>query len=202
MNTIIKSTTTLLFVGLSWLSGATAFAATVNDVTSTAYQYVNTDNTTSSGLFTNATFSSSVSEAYSWSGPSTNIAGENQDFENNLNAFFNTNTALGPSHFNFTSAVKTDGGPYEYPISSAIGGILLKQAQGSLLVLFNSPVSQLYWNTNFIAQGGAGDENGTKISHYVLIDSTLSEVPIPAALWLFAPALLGLVGFRRKSQAQ
>jgi hypothetical protein len=28
----------------------------------------------------------------------------------------------------------------------------------------------------------------------------VSEVPVPAALWLFAPALLGLMGFRRKSK--
>lgn len=29
---------------------------------------------------------------------------------------------------------------------------------------------------------------------------TVSEVPVPAALWLFAPALAGLVGLRRKSK--
>tara|TARA_R110002111_G_scaffold86344_1_gene135421 strand:- start:575 stop:1174 length:600 start_codon:yes stop_codon:yes gene_type:complete len=199
MNTIIKSTATLLFVGLAWLSTPIAYAATVTNVTSTAYKYVNTDSTSASGLFTNSAFTSAISEAFLWSGPSTNIAGEGQNFENNLNAFFNANTALGSSPFNFNTAEKTDSGPYQYPISSAIGGILLKQAQASLLVLFNSPVSELYWNTKFVAQGGAGDTAGTKISHYVLIDSTISEVPIPAALWLFAPALLGLLGLRRKS---
>jgi len=29
---------------------------------------------------------------------------------------------------------------------------------------------------------------------------TVSQVPIPAALWLFAPALMGLVGMRRKAK--
>lgn len=29
---------------------------------------------------------------------------------------------------------------------------------------------------------------------------TVSQVPVPAALWLFAPALMGLIGMRRKSK--
>jgi hypothetical protein len=29
---------------------------------------------------------------------------------------------------------------------------------------------------------------------------TVSEVPVPAALWLFAPALMGFLGLRRKSK--
>ena len=32
-----------------------------------------------------------------------------------------------------------------------------------------------------------------------LTTSGISEVPLPAALWLFAPALLGFLGFRRKA---
>jgi len=31
------------------------------------------------------------------------------------------------------------------------------------------------------------------------LTATVSAVPIPAALWLFAPALIGLFGFRRKA---
>ena len=36
-------------------------------------------------------------------------------------------------------------------------------------------------------------------SNYDLrIDTGISEIPVPAALWLFAPALLGFLGLRRK----
>jgi hypothetical protein len=45
-----------------------------------------------------------------------------------------------------------------------------------------------------IGRGAAG-------SNYDLrLDSGVSEVPVPAALWLFAPALLGFFGLRRKAQ--
>ncbi|THK43076.1 hypothetical protein E8Q33_00040 [Methylophaga sp. SB9B] len=44
-----------------------------------------------------------------------------------------------------------------------------------------------------IGRGAAG-------SNYDLrLDSGISEVPVPAALWLFAPALLGFFGLRRKA---
>ncbi|MCB2425883.1 hypothetical protein [Methylophaga pinxianii] len=45
-----------------------------------------------------------------------------------------------------------------------------------------------------IGRGAAG-------SNYDLrLDSGVSEVPVPAALWLFAPALLGFFGLRRKAK--
>ena len=183
-----------------------AYAATVTDVTADAYKYVNTDSTSSSGLFTNSAFSSSISEAYLWNAPSTNIASENQQFENNLNIFFENNTMKGANYFDFNTAVKTEDtdNAFEYPITAAIGGILLKQANASFLVLFTSPISQLYWNTEFAGgpggPGSAGDGNG-KLSHYVLIDAeSISQVPVPAALWLFAPALLGFLGLRKKQK--
>ncbi|MDO8825439.1 hypothetical protein [Methylophaga sp.] len=45
-----------------------------------------------------------------------------------------------------------------------------------------------------IGRGAAG-------SNYDLrLDSGISEVPVPAALWLFAPALLGFFGLRRKAK--
>ena len=31
-------------------------------------------------------------------------------------------------------------------------------------------------------------------------DLSISAVPVPAALWLFAPALMGFFGLRRKAQ--
>jgi hypothetical protein len=45
-----------------------------------------------------------------------------------------------------------------------------------------------------IGRGAAG-------SNYDLrLESGVSEVPVPAALWLFAPALLGFLGLRRKAK--
>jgi hypothetical protein len=202
MNIINRITLPILFLLIS----IPAHAATVTDVTADAYKYVNTNSASSGGLFTNSAFSSSISEAYLWSGGGTNIAGENQQFETNLNTFFENNTMKGANYFDFNSAVKTEDtdNAFEYPITSAIGGILLKQATASLLVLFNAPISQLYWNTEFAGgpggPGSAGNGNG-KLSHYVLIDAqTISQVPVPAALWLFAPALLGFLGLRKKQQ--
>lgn len=178
-------------------SAATNAATTITNVKSTAYQYVNTDATLSLDLFTSATFTTSISEAWQWSGD--NISEGNPGFKANLNAFFDDN-GQAASDFAFTSAVKVSS-EFEYPISGPIGGILLKQATSSLLVLFNSPVSDLYWNTEFAGdhQGGLGNVAG-KISHYHVIDGTISEVPIPAALWLFGPALLGFLGLRRKQR--
>ena len=189
----------LIFIpALLLLTSAATSAATITNVTTTAYQYVNTDATLSSDLFTNAAFTTEISEAWEWSGPSTNIAGEDQTFVNNLNTFFDDN-GQAASDFVFASAAKVSSG-FEYPISGPIGGILLKQATATLLVLFNSPVSDLYWNTEFAGgPGGLGDD-ASNISHYIVIDGTISEVPIPAALWLFGPALLGFLGLRRKQR--
>jgi len=46
-------------------------------------------------------------------------------------------------------------------------------------------------------------ENGQGVPHdlsHFSIYTTVSNVPLPAALWLFAPALLGFMGFRRKTK--
>jgi hypothetical protein len=195
MNIIKSIALPVLFL----LSSTATYAATITDVSSDAFKYVNTDNTLVSDLFTNSGFSSSVSEAWLWSGGSTNIAGEGQIFENNLNNFFDNN-GQAASDFDFNTAVKVSSG-FEYPIAGPIGGILLKQSTASLLVLFSSPVSNLYWNTEFTGgnSGGLGNDP-SKISHYLVIDGTISQVPVPAALWLFAPALLGFLGLRRKQR--
>lgn len=187
----------LTFVSILFVSAASFAATTIYDYDSDAYKYVNTNSSKDSGgLFTTSSFSSSVKDAYFWEGPSTNISGEDKDFENALNSFFSDNTFSGDgdTSFSFDTAVKTSG-DFENPITGPIKGLLLKQAQGSLLVTFNAPVSSLYWNTLFVTQGGTGDD---KISHYVLLDA-ISAVPVPAALWLFAPALFGFIGLRKKT---
>lgn len=42
------------------------------------------------------------------------------------------------------------------------------------------------------------DDSGGGISNYRAYSDGLSEVPVPAAAWLFGSALLGLMGLRRK----
>ncbi len=45
-----------------------------------------------------------------------------------------------------------------------------------------------------IGRGAAGSNYDLRLA------SGVSEVPVPAALWLFAPALLGFLGLRRKAK--
>ena len=53
--------------------------------------------------------------------------------------------------------------------------------------------------TNYVINVAIG--RGAAGSNYDLrLDSGISEVPVPAALWLFAPALLGFLGLRRKAK--
>jgi len=51
---------------------------------------------------------------------------------------------------------------------------------------------------NWLNNGG----QTPKLSHMTIYSKTnTSAVPLPAALWLFGPALLGFMGFRRKNQS-
>lgn len=196
---MIKLIPIILFFIATMPLATSSYSATIYDYDSTAYKYVNTDNTDADhdGLFDNSAFSSNIKDAYFWSGPNTNISGENQNFVTSLNSFFANNTfnGDGPTSFSFSTAVKTSSN-FQNPITSSIMGILLKQSTGTFLVTFNTPVSQLHWSTLFVPQGGIGVE---KISHYVLIDS-VSEVPVPAAIFLFGPALLTFIGLRRRNK--
>jgi len=57
--------------------------------------------------------------------------------------------------------------------------------------------------TMFSASGqilGKGDIELPDISQFYVKQGQVSAVPVPAAAWLFAPALLGLVGLRRKQR--
>ena len=68
----------------------------------------------------------------------------------------------------------------------AFEGFLMKVGQITLVGLFDSPVSSL-----IVSNMGLGG-----ISHIAYFN--VSEVPVPAALFLFAPALLGFLGLRRR----
>lgn len=76
--------------------------------------------------------------------------------------------------------------------SSSLGlafeGFLMKVGNFTVVGLFDNPISSLAYNND----GLLG------ISHVAYFNTSVSEVPLPAALWLFAPALMGFLGFRRR----
>ena len=89
----------------------------------------------------------------------------------------------------FTSEVFSTGYVNTTSLGLTFEGIMIKSGNTTLVALFSDAISELYFKT-FIKQG---------ISHIALFNTApISAVPVPAALWLFAPALLGLVGFRRR----
>lgn len=74
--------------------------------------------------------------------------------------------------------------------SSSLGiafqGFLMKYATFTMVGLFDSPITQLSYTTH----------TGQDVSHIAYFNT--SQVPVPAALWLFAPALMSFLGFRRR----
>jgi hypothetical protein len=96
-----------------------------------------------------------------------------------------------------SSFVVTDFFKIEDPISNtldtsslglAFSGFLMKYGTTTLIGLFDTPISSLDFLTH----------DGKDVSHIAYFNTSVSEVPIPAALWLFAPALMGLLGMRRR----
>ncbi|PHS68871.1 MAG: hypothetical protein COB23_08130 [Methylophaga sp.] len=82
-------------------------------------------------------------------------------------------------------------------------GFLVKAAKTTLVVFFDQAVTSVYWSTIFAGLNNQQKPHG--LSHLAFFNTgdtpPVSEVPIPAALWLFAPALFGLMGIRRKYTA-
>lgn len=74
--------------------------------------------------------------------------------------------------------------------------IVLKAGPNFAAYLFNQASNGTgTWDTSNLPTNG---NNPIDISHLSLYTS-VGQVPVPAALWLFAPALLGLMGFRRRN---
>lgn len=102
-------------------------------------------------------------------------------------------TAAGSS-FVVTDFFKIDSPATNSLDSSLLGlsftGFLLKYGTTTLIGLFSSPISGLDFLTH----------DGKNVSHIAYFNTSplVSEVPLPAALWLFAPALMGFLGFRRR----
>jgi len=125
-----------------------------------------------------------ASQGYYISGAIPNAVDANQ-----LQTEFNAASA----GFTITDFVKLDPPTGNVFDSSSLGiafqGFLMKVGNFTLIGLFDTPISQLSYNND-----------GLKgISHVAYFNtSSVSAVPVPAALWLFAPALMGFLGFRRR----
>ena len=102
-------------------------------------------------------------------------------------------SAFGSS-FVVTDFFKIDSPATNSLNTSSLGltfsGFLMKYGTTTLIGLFSTPVS----NLDFITH------DGKDVSHIAYFNTAplVSEVPLPAALWLFAPALMGFLGFRRR----
>lgn len=117
------------------------------------------------------------------------------DFDESLTLDFAAPVYLTGLHFQDLFKVEqvkvvVDGGtPFFIDAVYEIG-----QGGGYLNYILTSPIlaSKIELFAEF-SNGDAGDNN------YALAGVNVSAVPLPAAVWLFGSALVGLIGFRRQS---
>lgn len=87
--------------------------------------------------------------------------------------------------------------------------VVIKATNDFASYLFTLPEIADSGTFSLIFKNNAGEYHGlSHISIYTTTDGQTpgldifgNPVPLPAALWLFAPALLGFMGFRRKNKA-
>lgn len=96
------------------------------------------------------------------------------------------------SSFIVTDFFKTDDPATNTLNTSSLGlafsGFLMKYGTTTLIGLFDTPISNLDFLTH----------DYKDVSHIAYFTTSVSEVPLPAALWLFAPVLIGFMAFRRR----
>jgi len=185
MNNLTKILSTAV-LGLTVAFGASAASV---DVTSDGHKYVNTINN-----FTSV--ATGPWRAFTADGTISQGNGENVE-----SAYFDvygetiniTNWTKYEDSADYSGIGDTGG---FFSSMSSFDGFLLKTKGTTLVAFFNPAVSGVYWNTIF---GGLNPQGKPHALSHMAFFNTVSEVPVPAALWLFAPALLGLMGFRRRN---
>jgi len=124
---------------------------------------------------------------YALAASETWVVAEKSD-ENNSNLVANTAT-----------------GTWEYtgdPLSSPF--VIVLKASDSFAAYLFKDLGNLVTNSTggFSISWSNGGSQIPNLSHMTIYSTTnTSAVPLPAALWLFGPALLGFMGFRRKNQS-
>jgi len=133
-------------------------------------------------------------------------------------AFFDLATTpanFGPFHYTFTSTRSPDADPvggifgdsYDATVNSETAYFLSDSDGWSGSIDFNhfygyaEKSSSLLPLSYMDEQMQRQADNGYHTNWLLVSDTKLIATPIPAALFMFAPALLGFFGFRRKMQA-
>jgi len=104
---------------------------------------------------------------------------------NDAGALFDmTSIDLGSNYFGATVSGTLEG-------FDADGGSIVSQSFSSLVQLTTLSLVGFIGLDSLVISGGAFSFDNINVA--------VSAVPLPAALWLFGPALLGFMGFRRKA---
>ena len=141
--------------------------------------------------------------------------GENNDnYINDINTDFSLSSTYSWQEFKNDIPTNYSGSTSENGIG--ISGDLTNGVwtfSGTLTDPFVIAIKASNSFASYLFEGQQGASNGTfkmifenkkgiphDLSHFSIY-TTVSNVPLPAALWLFAPALLGFMGFRRKTKS-
>jgi len=185
----IKTLLQVVSFSLLGLLSSYSVAATFN-IVENGYKYVNTDSTVdSNGYFSNTFTGPSSAYTVSKDGPGDPVLDAND-------------LALGLSTtiYNFNKTDVSGGLSGLITEDFLFNGIVLKTATVNFVAVFDSPLSSVAWNMLWSSDLFEGNQfkNPKELSHFSTYGTDISAIPIPAALWLFAPALLGFMGFRRR----
>ncbi|PHS25739.1 MAG: hypothetical protein COA83_04825 [Methylophaga sp.] len=150
------------------------------------YKYLNTSSSYTSGT--------GPDETYIIIEPTPNAVNNAQHLQDAL-------AAIG-STFIVTDFTSSGGNTYPGLNSTSFvaqgflfNGFMVKASTNTLVGIFDIPISTIFWNTLWQTKNGVAQD----MSHIAFFNTTIPQIPIPATLWLFAPALLGLMGFRRRN---
>ena len=116
----------------------------------------------------------------------------------NIKAVTEDAFGLTPGSLTFVSAANVPDTSVSSFTSSVGFNYLAVHFGGSELFFYWDNAINSFSISNYKNITKGADGNGGGISNYRAYSDGLSEVPLPAAGWLFGSALLGLMGFRRK----
>lgn len=146
----------------------------------------------------NATTSANVSIVYSGGLPSDNFgiyANLKGGSVSNVFDLYSEDNSVTATYFN-------EGSIFGYRLSDYFGTMSGSLASGESLKIITSLEATTFgpdFETG--ARAMIGDPNNLSIGNGMSGDFAVSAVPVPAAVWLFASGLIGLIGFSRRKNA-